>query len=700
MKHARWQYRYWVGFLALTILMSGTSSFGVDILDTAETIFYRPGDTTRMGLEVELTGLSPEQVAKEVQSKLGGRIEESFDITKTNITGHDAQGLPIYGTMKTPIFVLKGSKIGDLVLKPDYNQITDSFDAEEAKKSVVTEIVTTPIRMAEVEKLQETLTHLKSKGAIGTTPQVAVATQVNVEWMGGGENQGNWKPADLVNLMRSYTRPEHRAQIDPHLQVPANRAPYLELFSKGFMKKLLDPSYKPTFRQFYDDYIYRQSLEHRGVKDAWTMPVEEARKKLISMGDEAIVPQVVKQNPIRISSLLMHLFPKDHMSKLYDASGWAKARPLIEFREWNNDFTCVPQAKQALGLVEGAKRYGYYDHDKLLASISTMDQKAIQDLRESVNRSGRNGKSVFRYYLGDPKTVDRSDYQEQSKSYKVGNIGFLPYGEHGQAPVKIPGESVVFHRRPMHRFSVEGKYNPGLINHNISQAMENKYVEALFWQKYAPGTMPETKSLGSFEESRKPQQLVERLNRDYPKGWVLKGAWDLGSEKDIITEKTDIVGELKKYDPVAFEKRRQQLLKKYQGYGDVAPEYLQSELKKDPGYKGWRLSKLLEDPELVMVQKKVPIRREFRVEVVSGKVLGGGSTVDRFKYMYEIGADGLKMKDYRAPSAEDFKKVEAFAQKAVNRLPPELRGMPYGMDIAILENGKMAMIESNPGGNS
>ncbi|NDD90939.1 hypothetical protein EBZ37_02480 [bacterium] len=454
--------------LAVSLALGASVSYAVDILDTAETIFYQPGDQSRMGIEVELTGLSPERVAQEVQSKLGGRIEKDFDLTKTNIKGHDAQGLPIYDTIKTPIFVLKGSSIGDVILKPDYNQITDAFDAEEAKKSVVTEIVTNPIRMGEVEKLQETLTHLKSKGGIGTTPDVAVATQVNVEWMGGKGNEAKWKAADLVNLLRSYTRPEHRAQIDPHLQVPGNRSPYLELFSKGFMKKLLDPSYNPNFREFYDDYIYRQSLERLGVKSAWSMPIEKAREQLISMGDSAIVPQVVKQNPIRISSLLMHLFPNDHMSKLYDASGWAKARPLIEFREWNNDFTCVPQAKQALGLVEGAKRYGYYDHDKLLASISTMDEKAIQDVRKSVNETGRNGKSVFRYYLGDPKTVDRSDYKQQSSYYRVGEVGFLPFGTYGQAPVKIPGESVVFHRRPMHRFSVEGKYNPGLINHNIA----------------------------------------------------------------------------------------------------------------------------------------------------------------------------------------------------------------------------------------
>ena len=44
--------------------------------------------------------------------------------------------------------------------------------------------------------------------------------------------------------------------------------------------------------------------------------------------------------------------------------------------------------------------------------------------------------------------------------------------------------------------------------------------------------------------------------------------------------------------------------------------------------------------------------------------------------------------------------VEKYAQDMLSKLPPELRAMPYALDIAQTEEGDWVVIETNPGGNS
>jgi hypothetical protein len=677
-------------------------SFAIDIMRLAEYTFFDPNLKIRLGIEVEYKGINTYNSAKIVQKVLGGRIEKEKEYIKTTIKEYDKNGKPIYNVQEIENVVIKDTKIGTITLKPDLNQVSDELNLNES--DVVTELVTEPLYYKDIESLQKVITELKIAGAIGTREDVAVATQVNAEFNEG--NRKTMKTKNLLNLMRSYLSPQSRFEIETYMQKPEIRKKYMNNYSKGFLEKLLNPNYEPTWRELYDDFIYRQSLELLGFKDAWSIPIKEARKLLLKQKNP-IVPTVVKLNPIRISSLLMFVLPDDPMSKLYEESGWAKARPLVEFREWNNDFNVISPVKQTMGLINAANKYGYYDPLKAAAQESGMDLVALQNLHDDYFKSLKEKSPkpiIFRYFLGDPNYIDRDEYADMMKAYKnQGVVGFLSYQEYGRAPVFIPGESIVFHRRPQHRFSVLGKYNPGLINYNIAQALENKYVEALFWEEYAKGVMPKTILLENFGKKfnlDKLENLVGKLNEAFPNGWVLKGTWDLGTEKNIITSDDDIVKEVHEFLKSDFLSYKKAVEREMAEYLEAAPEYVLAELKKHKNYKGYKIYKMLEKPHEVIVQEKLKIKREFRVEVIGGKVLGRGTTIDRYFYMYKYKFNGLSMKDYVPPSKSVIAQVENFVQSFVDKLPEELKTMPFGMDIALLEDGSFKMIESNPGGNS
>lgn len=668
-------------------------ALAIDILNTAETILFNQEDRTRLGIEVEFKGLSPRESAEKVRAVLGGKIEQREERLKTSIKSYDASGQPIYNELIIHEFEVVGSKIGDILLKPETNQIDDVHTLD--NKDQVVELVTAPIRYPEVQKLDLALQELKKAGAQGTDAQTPVSTQVNVEMFEG--KRGKVKVSEILDIMRAYLRPEHSEQIENHIEVPDIRKPYIAEYSPGFMRKLLDPTYNPSEREFYDDFVYRQSMEFLGESSAWTDPIDAVRGSLLKKANP-VVPEVVKQNRLRISSLLMWLFPDDPMSRAFKDTGWAVARPLIEFREWNNEFNASAPCRQALGLKTGAAIYGYYDHDRLLSELSGVDPAALPKLRKMTYRSKKTGDIItFRYYLGNPESLKDSSYSNNLSAYGSEPVGYLNPKKYGVTPVVIPGESVVLHRAPFHNKSIIGKYNPNLVNQYVRQVLENKYAEYRLFEDYAPGKMPKSELLSKLVGRRKsPIQIEKEIRKKYPKGFVIKGVWDVGSQQKLITDEINIAKAVAAYRKSDFDEYASRIRK--DRASDASPEDLiTAKLFQHPNYSGWKLAQMFSNPDQSIIQERVSIDQEFRVEVLGGKVIGGASTIDRLAYEYYLKG---KTSEYVPPAQEVVKKAESFAQNLINQLPKNLRGIPFSIDVALLKNGSMVMIESNPGGNS
>jgi hypothetical protein len=680
--------------LLIFSLISLPLSFAQDMLHDMEHIFFSKKDNTRVGIEVEFKGLSALKSAEIVKEELGGTIDEIDEILKTTIKGYDSQGKAIYNQIINREYVVRNTRLGDILLKPETNQVTD--DAMVDSEEVIVELVSEPIHEKEASQLDAVLLKLENAGATGTDLETAISTQVNVEMFNGDRKKA--KVGTVVNLMRAYLRPEHKQQIDERLQVPPIRRPYVEGYSKKMMKQLLNPDYKPTWRELYDDFVYRQSLEVLGDKKAWTDPIEIVQKRLLKRPD-AVVPKVVKQNCLRISSLLMWMFPEDPMSRLYDETGWAKARPLVEFREWNSEFLVGRPVRQSLGLMSAVKIYGYFDHDQLVAQLTGVDAKSLVQLRNNLKKAKTSGAPVnYRYYFADPENLNLPAWSRNQKAYEEDALGYINPTQYGKKALYIDGESIVLHRTPFHDKTVLGKFNPNLTNRFVRQVLENKYAEFKFFNDYAPGSIPNTELLSDhFQAGMTFESFEASLRTRFPNGYIIKGVWDLGSEKSILTDSLKIAKTIKAYKNSDFDEYAANL-RADQSLVDSAPDYLIDRYKDHPNYLGWKLTQLLNHPEQSIVQEKVNIDRELRIEIIGGKVIGGESTIDRYQYLAMLTKKGRE--NYRPISHEVVIEAEKYAQNIIDQLPNEFKATPFSVDVALLKDGQFALIESNPGGNS
>jgi hypothetical protein len=253
-----------------------------------------------------------------------------------------------------------------------------------------------------------------------------------------------------------------------------------------------------------------------------------------------------------------------------------------------------------------------------------------------------------------------------------------------------------------------GTRNPVIEQRATLELIEsNKWEEAKFLMQYTPDAFPRTENMAellhelNLEATQNgPSELLARvseaLKKRYPNGFFLKPVAGFNSVGTFPTETSDFAsiyeGYLREVKPVIERRLRET-------HGDTDTVHLES--KELPHYSGRVLEDLLQHPEAVIVQEKINAATgsvietpkgpkalivEYRVHVVEGQVLKG-ATQNRWE-------------DARLISDEAFERVDAFAQRIVNSLPPEMRQMCFGMDVIQTVDGHYKVVELNAGGES
>lgn len=360
-----------LSLLAATVVASAQSTSSTEksgILDQFEREFDAQA-LPRVGLEIEYSGITLHQSAELLAAATEGSIEElqrTFEYVDP--ISKESQ------TLKMTSYKLRTKLAGKLRVKHEENGTSFAGMDNRYSNSGVIEIVSEPLSSIEkVEGLQNGLNQLKRVGAIGTRSDLAVSLQVNVEIGGGDRSRINVD--EVLDILRNYLSDQNRRAIAGEMKVPKIREKYMGGLTKGFAQKVMDLNYRPSWKQFYEDAMYRQSLEAFGDPEAWKVPrsvaIERVQNRITQDGNIESVLPIMKWNYIRISSLMMYMMPNEWLTKTLQASGWIKPNPLLEFREMNNDFNLVRAVRRIVGFIQATQRRGSFIYDPIRRELVT-----------------------------------------------------------------------------------------------------------------------------------------------------------------------------------------------------------------------------------------------------------------------------------------------------------------------------------------
>jgi len=210
----------------------------------------------------------------------------------------------------------------------------------------------------------------------------------------------------------------------------------------------------------------------------------------------------------------------------------------------------------------------------------------------------------------------------------------------------------------------------------VSPAIENKEIEAALFSEIG-----KTLSLGEGLKKKDKGRILEYLNREFPKGWVLK-------KKDGGSTLTTKGGK----SPEIFFSGDANVSGVNKLWGKRKDWIVQG--KKDLQKKGPILEFL--DKTLFPKINYLSGNEEFRVHVANGQVVPY-ATVHR----------GSALKEHLAPlipwRSKNERAAEEYAQSVFDNLPKNkvrkiLREGSYGLDVAIKADGTPTLIETNPSG--
>ena len=220
----------------------------------------------RVGVEVELAGLSPDEIVHLLQLRFGGEKEVESPFVyhlKHSRLGNfrielDAEMLKKHG-QQIELGKDEDPEQENSVQMKVVDLYTDALTSS-AEMFVPWEIVTDPIKMNELSILNPIFSELRKAGAEGTKESIRYAFGVHLN-----PELPSLDADTILRYLQAYIVMHDWLVEKENVDLMRRITPYIAPFKTDYIRKVLDPDYQPDMDTLIDDYLAHNPTRNRSL---------------------------------------------------------------------------------------------------------------------------------------------------------------------------------------------------------------------------------------------------------------------------------------------------------------------------------------------------------------------------------------------------------------------------------------------------
>ena len=285
-----------------------------------------------MGVEIEFSGLDIAQVANIVKEHFGGKIDQVSDYESFVRESE----LGDFGVELDFAYLKKLGREKDPDLDVDnLDTLTEGLLALLAKRLVPCEVVSPPLPMSEVWRMESLIANLRDEGAKGTKHAIAYAfgLQFNPE-------MPNLKAQTILAYLRAFLAMFDWLKARSKVDIIRRVTPYIDPFEKDYIQLVMAKDYAPDMSQLIDDYLEHNPTRNRALD---MLP-------LFAHIDEERVRATVKDDRVKARPTLHYRLPNCQI----DEPEWGLIKP---WRDWLQIDTLACDPKRLDAACKSYRKY-------------------------------------------------------------------------------------------------------------------------------------------------------------------------------------------------------------------------------------------------------------------------------------------------------------------------------------------------------